>query len=451
MPYPYLPLSDDDRQELCRTIGINSPDALFDALPYTARQTADTDIDLPNAQGEMAVSSYLQKMAGKNIAASNTAFFLGGGWYRHHIPSTVDHLIQRSEFLTAYTPYQPEVSQGTLQTLFEFQTQTAALLGMDVANASMYDGATACAEAASMACRITKRKNIILSGHLHPHYAETTETFMQHTGCTTDRLPPDPACIEDLMGRIDSKTACVVVQMPSFFGSVCDYSALADYCHKNGALLVAVTNPLACALLPAPGEMGADIAVAEAAYLAGPMNFGGPGLGLFATRQKYLRHMPGRLCGKTQDADGTDGFVLTLSTREQHIRREKATSNICTNAGLMALAFSIHLSLLGGKGLKHLAALNHEKAVQTAGILESLPFITLHSKNFFNEFLIELPQKAETIVDILAERQVLAGVPLSRLYPSYREFDNMLLVSATEMTSTEDMTALQQALTEVCK
>ena len=336
----YLPHTDADRRAMLAAIGAKDVDALFADVPAAAR--LDQPLDLPRHQSEMEVERALTRMAGRNLSAGCAPFFIGAGLYRHHVPAAVDQLLTRGEFLTSYTPYQPEVSQGTLQYLFEFQTQVALLTGMDVANASMYDGATACAEAAAMAARVTRRKKVILSGSLHPHYRETTETTLKYTDLVTEALAPDPLGMEDLIGRIDSQTACVIVQNPGFFGGIRDLRPLAEECRAEGALLVvAVADPVSLGLIEPPGAMGADIVVAEGQSLGMGLQFGGPGLGLFATRDKYVRQMPGRLAGQTVDADGKRGFVLTLSTREQHIRREKATSNICTNSGLCALAFTM--------------------------------------------------------------------------------------------------------------
>src|SRR5271168_3675134 len=367
----YLPLTDRDRGEMLEAIGVDSIDALFADVPPAAR--LDGLVDLPRAMGEIEVERAISGMAARNVAADSVPFFIGGGAYRHHIPAAVDHLIQRGEFLTSYTPYQPEVSQGTLQYLFEFQTQVALLTGMEVANASMYDGSTACGEAVMMANRVTRRSKAILSGGLHPHYAEVTRTQARWTNFSAIDAPADVDGTEDLAALIDSETSCVVVQNPSVFGHVRDLSALAEAAHAKGALLiVAVTEVVSLGLLTPPGEMGADIIVAEGQSIGNALNFGGPYVGLFATREKYMRQMPGRLCGETVDADGRRGWVLTLSTREQHIRREKATSNICTNSGLCALAFTIHLSLLGEAGLTRLAHLNHAAAVALAERLECI-------------------------------------------------------------------------------
>ncbi|MCG5239039.1 aminomethyl-transferring glycine dehydrogenase subunit GcvPA [Azospirillum doebereinerae] len=443
----YLPLTEADRQSMLAAIAAPSVDALFRDVPEAAHLSGPIG-GLSNHLGELEVERLLGAMAAKNIAAGSVPSFLGAGAYRHHVPATVDHLVQRGEFLTAYTPYQPEVSQGTLQVLFEFQTQVALLTGMDVANASMYDGATACAEAVMMANRVTRKKKAILSGGLHPHYRDTTTTDARFIGFDAVALPADPEGVEDLAARIDDKTSCVVVQNPSVFGQVRDYSDLAKACQAKGALLiVVVTEALSLGLLPPPGEMGADIVAAEGQSFGNALNFGGPYVGLFAVKDKYVRQMPGRLCGETVDADGRRGFVLTLSTREQHIRREKATSNICTNAGLCALAFSIHLSLLGEEGVTQLAKLNHAKAVQLADKLAAVPGVSVVNDGFFNEFTVKLPKPAAGVVEALAQRRILGGVPVSRLYPG--EMDDLLLVAVTETNTESDMDAFAKALTEV--
>ncbi|MAN12339.1 MAG: aminomethyl-transferring glycine dehydrogenase, partial [Sphingobium sp.] len=345
----YLPLTDGDRQAMLATIGAASIDDLFVDVPAEAR-LAGTIPGLPDHASEMAVERHMAALARKNLSAGEAPFFLGAGAYKHHVPASVDHLIQRGEFLTAYTPYQPEIAQGTLQVLFEFQTQVARLLGCDVANASMYDGSTACWEAIGMARRITKRGKAILSSGLHPHYVSVAQTMAKFTGDELAYATPelDSECDNSkLIAAIDKDTSCVVVQYPDILGRIEDLTALADAAHAAGALLIAVvTEPVALGAIKAPGAMGADIVVGEGQSLGVGLQFGGPYLGLFACKQKYVRQMPGRLCGETVDAAGKRGFVLTLSTREQHIRREKATSNICTNSGLCALAFSIHMTLL---------------------------------------------------------------------------------------------------------
>lgn len=445
----YLPLTPEDRTDMLDTIGVSSVDALFEDVPEAAR--FDGVVDLPRRATELAVERAFTAMAKKNTAASEAPFFVGAGAYKHHVPASVDHLIQRSEFLTSYTPYQPEISQGTLQTLFEFQTQVAALTGMEVANASMYDGSTACAEAVLMACRITKRTRAVLSGNLHPHYAAATHTLAKYMDIDTVSQDAAPGSLDDIAAAITEDTACVVVQNPDVFGKVHDLTPLAEAAHAKGALLIAVfTEVLSLGLMTPPGEMGADIVVGEGQSLGVGLQFGGPYVGLFACRgdRNFIRNMPGRLAGETVDADGRRGFVLTLSTREQHIRRDKATSNICTNSGLMALAWTIHCTLLGQAGLAKLARLNHERACELADRLSDLPGVELVTDAFFNEFTLRLPKDAASVVNALADKGVLAGVPASRLYPG-KGLDNLLLVAATETNTDEDVAAFEVGLREV--
>ena len=448
----YLPLTQSDRQSMLATVGANSVDDLFVDVPAEARLSGPI-AGLPMHATEMAVERHFASMERKNLAAGDHPFFLGAGAYKHHVPASVDHLIQRGEFLTAYTPYQPEIAQGTLQMLFEFQTQVARLLGCDVANASMYDGSTACWEAIGMAGRITKRKKAILSPGLHPHYVNVAKTMAHFTGDVLDtKLPTLNADIgfDALADSIDAETSCVVVQYPDILGRIGEMSDLAERCHAVGALLIAVvTEPVALGAIKSPGEMGADIVVGEGQSIGVGLQFGGPYVGLFACKEKFVRQMPGRLCGETVDAEGKRGFVLTLSTREQHIRREKATSNICTNSGLCALAFSVHMSLLGEHGLRELAALNHAKAVQAAERLVQIPSVSLVNDSFFNEFTLMLPNNARDVVHRMAAKQVLGGVSLGRLYPGVSELENGLLVAVTEVVSEQDIEALAVLLQEI--
>jgi glycine dehydrogenase subunit 1 len=440
----YLPLTPDDRAQMLGVIGADSIDALFRDVPAQARRAAL--FDLPPHAGELEVERELSRLAGLNRPAGAGPFFCGAGAYRHHVPATVDHLIQRSEFLTSYTPYQPEIAQGTLQVLFEFQTQVAALTGLEVANASMYDGSTACAEAVMMAQRITRRKRAVLSGGLHQHYAATAQTIAHADGIEIVDLPAAIDAEAAVLQEIDANTACVVVQYPNVFGVVTDLAPIAEAAHAAGVLLVVVvTEIVSLGLLRSPGVMGADIVVAEGQSIGNGLNFGGPYVGLFAAREKHVRQMPGRLCGETVDADGRRGFVLTLSTREQHIRREKATSNICTNSGLCALAFSIHMSLLGETGLRRLAALNHSRARELATALGGLPGVEILTPRFFNEIAVRLPGDAAAIVEALLADGVVAGVPYSRLETG-AGFDDVLLLAATETTTSEDVAALAGAL-----
>jgi glycine dehydrogenase subunit 1 len=442
----YLPLTKDDRAQMLAKIGAPDIEALFCDVPKAA-EVPPGAFDLPTLKSEFDVERAFTRLAACNVPATAMSFFCGAGAYKHHVPATVDHLIQRSEFLTSYTPYQPEISQGTLQYLFEFQSQVALLTGMEVANASLYDGSTATAEAVLMAMRLTRRGKAILSGGLHPHYGDTVETVARLHGQVL-RAPATPGQAEDLISLIDGDTACVVVQSPDVFGLLRDLKPVADAAHAKGALLIAVvTEIVSLGLIAPPGEEGADIVAAEGQSLGNGLNFGGPYLGLFATREKFLRQMPGRLAGETVDAAGRRGYVLTLSTREQHIRREKATSNICTNSGLCALAFTIHLSLLGEQGFTRLAALNHARATALADKLSAIKGVSLLTPSFFNEFTLKLPKPAADVVEALLQKGVLGGVPASRLFPG--AMGDLLLVAATETNTNEDLAAFAQALKEV--
>jgi glycine dehydrogenase subunit 1 len=448
----YLPLTQTDRQAMLGVIGASSIDDLFVDVPAAAQLDGPIQ-GLPLHASEMAVERHMTALAAKNLAAGSAPFFLGCGAYKHHVPASVDHLIQRGEFLTAYTPYQPEIAQGTLQMMFEFQSQVARLLGCDVANASMYDGSTACWEAIVMARRVTRRGKAILSGGLHPHYVSVANTMAKFTGDVLDtRLPTLSATpdTDDLIALIDDDTSCVVVQYPDILGRIGDLSRLAEAAHAKKALLVAVvTEPVALGAIKSPGEMGADIVVGEGQSIGVGLQFGGPYVGLFACSEKLVRQMPGRLCGETQDAEGKRGYVLTLSTREQHIRREKATSNICTSSVLCALAWSIHMTLLGEKGLRELAHVNHMGASAAADRLAQVKGVELVTPAFFNEFTLKLSKEARPVVRTLAERGILAGVSLGRLYPDASELANGLVVAVTETTTREDVETLASALEEV--
>jgi glycine dehydrogenase subunit 1 len=434
----YHPLTDSDRTAMLAAVGVADIAELF----ADTGATPAGGFALPPGKSELEVERHLSRLAAKNLSAGEVPFFIGAGAYRHHVPASVDHLIQRSEFLTSYTPYQPEISQGTLQYLFEFQTQVAALTAMEVANASMYDGSTGCAEAMLMAHRITKRRKALLSGGLHPHYAEVARTVARLAEDEVVSLAPDIFAQEDIVSRIDDSVSCVIIQTPDFFGNLRDLRAIADACHRHGALLVAVfTEAVSLGLVTPPGEMGADIVVGEGQSIGNALSFGGPYVGLFATRREFVRQMPGRLCGETVDADGRRGFVLTLSTREQHIRRDKATSNICTNSGLCALAFNIHMTLLGEAGLRRLARKNHANAVTLRNMLREIPGVETLNRSFFNEFTLRVNTDAAELVERLAARGVLAGAPVSRLIPN-AGLDDLLLVASTEINTDEDRAAL---------
>ncbi len=444
----FLPLSTEDRRDMLASIGVGAIDDLFAAVP--AGKLLEDLPNLPKAKGELEVERELGRLAARNTPAGSVAFFVGAGAYRHHVPASVDHLIQRSEFLTSYTPYQPEITQGTLQYLFEFQTQVALLTGMDVANASMYDGSTATAEAVLMAHRLTRRKKAVLSGGLHPQYRAVIDTLSDYSGANVDALDADPKGIEDIIARIDGETSCVVVQYPSFFGSIRNLQSIADAAHAKGALLITVvTEAVSLGLIKSPGEMGADIVTAEGQSIGNGLIFGGPYVGLFATRDKFVRQMPGRLAGETVDAEGRRGFVLTLSTREQHIRREKATSNICTNSGLCALAFTIHMTLLGEAGLSRLARINHANAVALAEKLDAVDGAEVVTPAFFNEFTLRVRGDAAKVIDRLADKGVLGGVPVSRLIHGKAQLSDLIVVASTEINTDEDRAKYAQALKEV--
>ena len=448
----YLPLSDTDRSEMLRVIGASSIDDLFRDVPEAARLKGPIH-GLPMHASEMAVERHMTALSRKNMVAGDVPFFLGCGAYRHHIPASVDHIIQRGEFLTSYTPYQPEIAQGTLQMMFEFQTQVARLFGCEVANASMYDGSTAMWEAIEMAQRITRREKTIVSSGVHPHYVSVAKSMAQFTDDALGTALPDLTADTDaerLIAGIDAETSAVVVQYPDILGRITDLTPIADAAHAAGALLIAVvTEPVALGLIKSPGEMGADIVVGEGQSIGVGLQFGGPYVGLFACREKHVRQMPGRLAGETIDAEGKRGFVLTLSTREQHIRREKATSNICTSSVLCALAFTAHLTLLGEKGLRQLASLNHARACEAADRLAAIPGVSIVNDSFFNEFTLKLPVEARPAVHAMVEKGVLGGVSLGRLYPGVKSLENGLVVAVTETTTSQDINAFEAALKEV--
>jgi glycine dehydrogenase subunit 1 len=448
----YLPLSDSDRSEMLRVIGAGSIDDLFRDVPQELRLNGPIE-RLPMHASEMAVERHMTALSRKNMVAGEVPFFLGCGAYRHHVPASVDHIIQRGEFLTSYTPYQPEIAQGTLQMLFEFQTQVARLFGCEVANASMYDGSTAMWEAIVMAHRITRKEKTVISSGVHPHYVSVATTMAKFTEDVLETAEPELSAETDeerLIGRIDGETSAVVVQYPDILGRIVDLTPIAEAAHAAGALLIAVvTEPVALGLIKSPGEMGADIVVGEGQSIGVGLQFGGPYVGLFACREKHVRQMPGRLAGETVDAEGKRGVVLTLSTREQHIRREKATSNICTSSVLCALAFTAHLTLLGEKGLRQLASLNHARACETAERLAAIPGVSLVNDSFFNEFTLRLPVEARPAVHSMVEKGVLGGVSLGRLYPGVDALENGLVVAVTETATDEDIAALEAALKRV--
>ena len=433
------------------SIGIASAEGLFDSIPSELR--LKSPLKTPPALSEIELLARFEQLGARNTGA-NRISFLGAGAYSHYIPTIVDHILSRSEFFTAYTPYQPEISQGTLQTIFEFQTLVCQLTGMEVANASMYDGSTALAEAVLMAERVTRRSKIVASGAIHPQYLEVVRTYVQHAGIDLDVVAFDSESGQAgkiLIDSIDDKTAAVVVQSPNFFGCVEDLAAFATAASAKGALLVvAVTEAISLGLLKSPGACGADIVVAEGQSFGVPLSFGGPYVGLFATKEKYARQIPGRLVGEAYDKNGRRGFVLTLATREQHIRREKATSNICTNEGLIALAATVYLETMGKRGMREVAELCIQKAAYAARrIREITGFAVPFSGSCFNEFVVRAPSNAVELLSRLGkEKNIEGGVALSPFFP---ERKNDFLVCVTETNTREQIDRLVDALSAISK
>ena len=423
----YLSLTEQDRKAMLAEIGVNNVNDLFDAVPQEFLLKKPIE-NLSNHLGEIEVENYLKSLANKNRYAGSGAFFLGAGCYRHHIPATVDHIIQRSEFLTSYTPYQPEISQGTLATVFQFQSIISLLTGMQIANASMYDGATAMAEACLMALRIKNQKRkIVLFGDINSDYIEVTKTYLELSNSQ----------LVDINGA-DESCSAIVVQYPDFYGEIVDLDEVRKKCDEIGALMIVVVNEiLALGLINPPSQ--ADIVVGEASSIGVGLNFGGPLLGFFASKKEFVRQMPGRICGKTIDAEGKEGYVLTLNAREQHIRREKATSNICSNQGLCATAFTIHSSLLGEIGFKKLALINHYKACKMVEMLENISGIKILNSSFFNEFTVEFNIEAQIVNKKLLEENIIGGLAVG----------NKMIIAITELTSDEDMNTLSSSLKRI--
>jgi glycine dehydrogenase subunit 1 len=447
---PYIPHSDADRKAMLQAIGVSSLEDLFQDIPEQARFPS---IEIPEALSEMGATWELQSLAEANLTAAEGSCFLGAGAYRHFVPAVVDAVISRGEFFTAYTPYQPEVSQGTLQAIFEYQTMICELTGMDVSNASHYDGATSTAEAVITAVNVHRmgRKKVLMSRYIHPEYRNVVRTYTQGMGLTiVDDQPSAQATDESdaLMDQLDKDTACVIVQYPDFLGRFEDRSALAQAAQEVGALLVVVADPIALGLLKPPGEFGADIVTGEGHGLGIGLGFGGPYLGFFAAKEKHVRKIAGRLVGQTEDADGERGFVLTLATREQHIRRERATSNICTNQGLMALAAAVYMAALGKCGMRKVAELCYHKAHYAADEIDGLEGLSvLRDKPFFKEFVVRCPKPVSEINrDLLRRGAIIGGYDLGQSYPEYE--DHMLLC-VTEMNPRQEIDLLVRALKEV--
>lgn len=445
----YIPNSPEERGEMLEAIGLESAEQLFESIPPQLR--LQRPLNTPAALSEIELLDKFERLGQRNAAARRTSF-LGAGAYSHYIPTIVDHIISRSEFFTAYTPYQPEISQGTLQTIFEFQTLVCQLTGMDLANASMYDGSTALAEAVLMAERVTRRSKVIASASVHPQYLEVVKTYVQHAGIDLEITDFDQKTGQGgagLSAAVDDQTAAIVVQSPNFFGFIEDLKALADAAHAKGALLVvAITEAMSLGLLKSPGACGADIVVAEGQSFGVPLSFGGPYVGLFATRDKYARQIPGRLVGEAYDKKGHRGFVLTLATREQHIRREKATSNICTNEGLIALAATVYMEAMGRRGIQEAAQQCLQKAAYTAKRIADLKgFSRPFNGPFFNEFVVRGSRNAAELLSRLAkEKEIEGGIALSRFMPGH---DNDFLVCVTETNTREQIDSLVSALSEL--
>ena len=444
----FIPHSPKERDAMLETIGVKSLDGLFDAIPAKYRFP---ELDLPPALTEMEAAALLSELADSNESTRQLISFLGAGMYNHYIPSVVDHILRRGEFYTAYTPYQPEISQGTLQAIFEYQSLMTALTGMELSNASHYDGATATAEAVNMAFANFrgKRRKIVISASLHPQYRETVRTYTQGMDLVVagDEASADlQAGPEALLPLIDVDTALVIVQYPDFFGRVFDYTKIIEAAHAQGALACVVANPTALAMFKTPGEMGADIVVGEGQPLGLPLWFGGPSLGFFTTRKKYVHKMAGRLVGETVDSRGEKAYVLTLTAREQHIKREKATSNICSNQGLLALGSAVYLSVVGKAGLQQVSNLCYQKAHYAAAELSKIPGMGLcFSQPFFHEFALCLGRPVAEVNAHLLEHGILGGYDLGQDYPALKDH---MLVAVTEMNSKAEIDLLVEVLQE---
>ncbi len=445
----YLPITEREKKEMLEKIGVSSIKELF--APVPGEIMLKEKLNLPESKSEMEIEHYMSDLAKKNTG-SEMLSFLGGGAYRHYSPSVVDQLLLRGEFFTAYTPYQPEVSQGTLQTIFEFQTMMANLFKMDVANASMYDGSTAAAEAVLMAAKINKKRTkVVIASTMHPQYIETVKTY---TGFLVDEIvlmemdPDTGKTDEKELSKIDDSTICVLFQYPNYFGAIEDCDLISAKAKEQGALVIPViAEGTSLGILKAPGEFDADIAVGEGQAFGLPLHFGGPGLGIFTCKEKYVRKMPGRLVGKTLDRNGNECFVLTLSAREQHIKREKATSNICTNQGLMATAASMYLAAMGKEGLKKVALMNLKRASYLKDNIEAKTNCkTAFSGHIYNEFAILSPKDGEETLNALKKEGVLGGIPVKKYYP---ELSSMIIVNTTEIHSYKDIDRFVSILAKV--
>lgn len=444
----FIPNTEKDREEMLKAIGVATVDDLLEVVPAKVRRPR---LDLPAPLTEMELVAELRGIARQNANLEEYSCFQGAGAYNHYVPAPISQLLLRSEFYTSYTPYQPEVSQGILQSMFEFQSMICALTGMDVTNTSMYDGATALAEASLMSIATTKRNKVVLSGSIHPEYRAVVCTYLQSRGfqVVTSSIHRDGDRIveEGLEDLVDSETACCAVQQPDFFGRVQDLASIADRIHQVGGLFIVSSDPISLGLLKSPGEWGADIAVGEGQSLGNPISLGGPALGILACKERFVRHMPGRLVGAAVDGQGRRGFVLTLQAREQHIRREKATSNICTSESLVALAAAIYMGLLGPEGLKQVAGLCFDKAHYAARQIAALEgYKLIDGGSFFNEFVVECPRPPAEINRSLLDKKIIGGYDLGSSYP---ELHGCMLVCATEVNRKQDIDSLVSALAEI--
>jgi glycine dehydrogenase subunit 1 len=440
----FLPNTERDREVMLKTVGAAEISDLFRDIPAEVRLARR--LNLPDGLAEMELARHMNELAGRNGGSDKYSSFLGAGAYEHYIPSAVWHLAGRSEFYTAYTPYQAEISQGTLQAIYEYQTLICELTGMDVSNASLYDGASGVAEAAAMAIGQTRRQEIVIGANVHPEYRAVLKTYARNWGCPVREIPAPGGYLTpaDVEPHVTGDSACLIVQVPNFFGGIEDGTALAELAHRQGALLIVVANPVALGLLKPPGAFGADICVGEGQPFGNPVAYGGPYLGFMACKEALVRRMPGRIVGATVDHDGRRGFVLTLQTREQHIRREKATSNICSNEALCALAATIHLSLLGKEGVRELAEACLQKAHYAQDALTRLPGVTAAFRGpFFHEFVIRTQEKPEDINRRLLDKGIIGGLPLGRFYP---ELADSLLVCVTETKSRAEIDRFVSAM-----
>lgn len=445
MNHPYIPATEADKKAMLEKVGLSSMEELFDDIPEGFRLTEP--LNLPKAKTELEVSAYMRKLSGMNKSVNDYPCFLGAGAYDHYIPSIVDALISRSEFYTAYTPYQPEISQGTLQSIFEFQTLIARLTGMDVANASLYDGGTACAEAAIMACNIARKKQILVSKSVHPSSMAILKTYChgQEIELIEVEMKDGLTSLEDLKNKLSDETAGVIIQSPNYFGQIEDVKQATEITHTaKKASMILSTDPFSLGILKTPGELDVDIVVGEGQSLGLALSYGGPYLGLIATKDKYVRKLPGRLIGETVDEDGKRAYVLTLAAREQHIKREKATSNICTNQGLMALSATIYMVTMGKEGMKEAATLATQKAHYAFNkITESGKFKPVFDGPFFMEFAIKSDIKAEVINKALLDAGIIGGIDLGKDFP---EYENTILYAVTEKRSKEEIDRLVEVL-----